>query len=560
MRGSTKSAATLSVCCLTRGPTARVAAQLGLVRDVADELVVALDTSVDEELAHPLEGVADTLVRYPWADPVDRPVGWVHSLCTGDWILWLDDDEVPSAALLGSVRDVIAEEAVTHCFLPRRTLWRDAGHALVEPPWTPDFQLRLVRNDSRLVWFPGITHWPIQAIGPHRYLDTPLYHADLLLTTTEQRRAKVRRYETAAPGRRVAGLPMNDAYFLPEDREPVAVAPVDEPDRETLTRLLALEPWPEPQPPRKPIRVATREEIDAHWHGAEATDDLYRGRLELAEEPEAFAVGEERALLVRVTNLGTHVWPHDGIGWPAVRIGYRWLDDSDEVVVAEGLRTPLPEALAPGETRLVPIDVLAPPRAGRHALVLDLLHESVRWFGCEASVEIDVIPSLCVALLGEDDAAALEAAAALAESAPSVRPLVLAPAPERTTALHGYEAAADPRAYVLGGAPGRGKVAATASAVTRASALVADAALTRLGARPRFAAPVGAAYLDVLRRADALVVIGDAALHGQRGEREALQQRAALLAARTLGLETAVVPRDGAGLVELVHALENGRA
>src|SRR4249919_3582485 len=95
---------TLSVCCLTRGPTARVAAQLRLLRDAADEIVVGLDTSVEADLAHPLEDVADVLFHYPYADPVDRPVGWVHSLCTRDWILWVDDDEIPSARLVAEVR------------------------------------------------------------------------------------------------------------------------------------------------------------------------------------------------------------------------------------------------------------------------------------------------------------------------------------------------------------------------------------------------------------------------------------------------------------------------
>ena len=208
---------TLSVCCLTRGPTVRVASQLALLRDVADEIVVGLDTSVDAGHAHPLLEVADVVVTYPYADPVDRPVGWVHSLCTRDWILWVDDDEIPSAALVGSVRDAVADRSVTHCYVPRRTLWRDAATVLTGPPWVPDFQLRLVQNDPRVVWFPGITHWPIQAIGPHRFLETPLYHTDLLLSPVERRRAKVRFYEAAIPGRRVAGLPMNVAYFLPED-------------------------------------------------------------------------------------------------------------------------------------------------------------------------------------------------------------------------------------------------------------------------------------------------------------------------------------------------------
>ena len=123
-------APSLSVCCLTRGPTNRVAAQLRLLRDVADEIVVGLDTSVDAELAHPLEDVADVLVHYPYVDPVDRPVGWIHSLCTRDWILWVDDDEIPSARLVATVRETIADPSVTHCFVPRRTLWGDAGRIL----------------------------------------------------------------------------------------------------------------------------------------------------------------------------------------------------------------------------------------------------------------------------------------------------------------------------------------------------------------------------------------------------------------------------------------------
>ena len=267
-------ATTLSVCCLTRGPTARVAAQLALFREVADEIVVGLDTSVDADLAHPLAEVADVVVHYPYVDPVDRPVGWIHSLCAGDWILWVDDDEIPSAALVESVRDVIAGGAVTHCYVPRRTLWRDPASVLEGPPWVPDFQLRLVVNDPRLVWFPGITHWPIQAVGPHRYLETPLFHTDLLLTPEERRRAKVRRYETAVPGRRVAGLPLNDAYYLPEDRPSVELVAVESPDCETIARILELEPWPEPRAPSAPLRLATRGEVDEHWHGAQATEDL----------------------------------------------------------------------------------------------------------------------------------------------------------------------------------------------------------------------------------------------------------------------------------------------
>jgi hypothetical protein len=551
-------ARSLSVCCLTRGPTARVAAQLRLLRDVADEIVVGLDTSVDAQLAHPLEDVADVLVHYPYLDPVDRPVGWIHSLCTRDWILWVDDDEIPSARLVATVREAIADPAVTHCFVPRRTLWRDPGSILAGTPWVPDFQLRLVQNDPRLVWFPGITHWPIQAIGPHRYLDAPLYHTDLLVNPLERRRAKVRRYEAAIPGRRVAGLPMNDAYFLPEDRDEVRVTDVPEEDRDTLRDLLELEPSPQPRPPTAPLRLASREEIDAHWHGAPATDELYRGSLELDDEVEPFALGEERAVVVRVTNAGTHIWPPGGVGWPAVRVAYRWLDETAGVAVAEGLRTPLPAALAPGASVRLPVDVASPPAAGRHTLVLDLVHEHVRWFGCDLSVDVDVRPTLCIAILGVDEETAA-VAASLAEVAPDVRPLLLTASPGETTEARGYAAAPDARSYVLGDAAGGGRLRSAAGAVARATALLGDAGLERLGARPRLAAPSGAAFLEALHGADALLVAGEARLHG---EREALQQRAALLAARTLGLETVVLGRtetDLAGELGAVVARLRGR-
>lgn len=527
------------MCCLTRGPTVRVAAQLRLLRGVAAEIVVGLDTSVAAELAHPLEDVADVLVHYPYLDPVDRPVGWIHSLCTRDWILWVDDDEIPSVALVDSLREVIADTSVTHYFVPRQTLWEGAETALVGPPWTPDFQLRLVLNDPRVLWFPGITHWPIQAIGPHRYLDAPLYHTDLLLNTTELRRAKVRRYEAAIPGRRVAGLPMNDAYFLPEIRDRVTVAPIHEADRETVRRILDLEPWPEPRPPSAPLRLASRDEIDGYWYGAPPTEDLYRAQLEILDELAPFALGERRGVVLRVANRGTHLWPHDGIGWPSVRVTYRWLDDTGDIVVPDGLRTPLPATLAPGASLAFPVEVLAPPVPGAHTLVVDLLHEHVRWFGCEASASVDVEPALCVAILG-DEQRATAAAAALAEVAPSVRPVVLGPAPERTTELKGYAAAPDARGYVLGTGYRRGRVLGTAGALARAGALVGDAALQRVGRRPLLTAG-GGTFLDGLQQADALLVVGDEVLRGERGKREALQQRAAILAAFALGLSVVLV-------------------
>src|SRR5437762_3289153 len=91
---------TISACLMTAGPGGRVAALLELLRPVAAELVVALDDRADPETEQAIAAVADEVVRYPYREPVDRSLSWLFSLCRGDWILNVDDDEIPGVALL----------------------------------------------------------------------------------------------------------------------------------------------------------------------------------------------------------------------------------------------------------------------------------------------------------------------------------------------------------------------------------------------------------------------------------------------------------------------------
>jgi hypothetical protein len=542
-----RATATLSVCCLTRGPTALVAAQLAELRGVADEIVVALDMSVDAQLAQPLAELADVLVYYPYAEPVDRPVGWIHSLCTRDWILWLDDDEIASVALIGQLRSLVGSPEVTHYWLPRRWLWRDASTVLDGHPWTPDYQLRLVENDPRLLWFPGITHRPIEALGPHRFVEAPLYHTDLLLNPVESRRAKVRRYESAAPGSRVAGLPVNAAFYLPEDRPSLRTAPVAAEDSETIQRLLALDPWPQRVPPRRTLRTATRAEIDSHWHGAPVGEALYQARLSIPDEIDPFSAGESRGVMVRVENRGSHVWPPGSLGWPVIRLMYRWLTEDGRVVVPHGLRTTLPQPLAPTLSLLVPVLVLAPESEGRYVLAFEVVHEHVREFGCDAAVAVEVRRTRRLAIMGDHKSLAAAAAAILAEVAPEVVPLLLVAEP--ADAPHpGYPAALDARSYVLEGvAVADAAFGARLGTLGRVGALLSDALLVRCGRQPRLAAPSGVAFLDTLRAADGLLVVGDVALRGSLGGLEAWQRGAAILAAAALGLDVVVASEGNGG-------------
>ncbi len=59
----------LTVGMLVREPPAQVAAMASLFREVADEIIVCVDSRVDPDLIWPLETVADRLMRVQHSHP-----------------------------------------------------------------------------------------------------------------------------------------------------------------------------------------------------------------------------------------------------------------------------------------------------------------------------------------------------------------------------------------------------------------------------------------------------------------------------------------------------------
>jgi hypothetical protein len=258
-------------------------------------------------------------------------------------------------------------------------------------------------------------HVPLAALGPCRYLDAPLYHADCLLTSTEVREAKAKRYERLRPGRRVAGRPLNEAYYLPER--------VDAPTREVPGEDLVLiaevfVPRPPGWPARAEVRVADRAEIDRHWAGRELVG--YDARLTLLQEVPALRAGAVEKVDVLVENLGADSWPWGGAGGPEIRIGSRWLQHARS---EEGPRTPLPADLPPGGWQIVPVALAAPAEPGHYTLELDLVHEDVRWFDRPVGVMVAVVPARFVAVL--DPGSLDDLVAALETLDPEEEPLVV---------------------------------------------------------------------------------------------------------------------------------------
>ena len=104
----------------------------------------------------------------------------------------------------------------------------------------------------------------------------------------------------------------------------------------------------------------------------------------------AWPPGERHRVYVRVTNAGGVRWPWGLDQEPQVRVAYHWRHADGEVLHAEGLRSPFPATVGPGETVVVPVWVDAPADEGTYLLDVDLVHEHVRWFDDPLTVEVRI--------------------------------------------------------------------------------------------------------------------------------------------------------------------------
>lgn len=336
----------LSICCLTNAPSGRLASILEQLRPVADEIVLGADSSVGAARHHEYSSIADTVlpVDFQFAE---RHLGWLAEQCSGDWILRVDDDEVPSRELIERLPWLTAQQ-VEQYWVPRRWLYPTPNSWLDELPWWPDPHNRLVRRNADL-HFSGVLHRGAEPVMPARFLEWPIYHLECILKDRPSREAKVARIEAMRPGLTApGGGPLNEVYYLPELHARRPPRPVPPEDQAAIAQVL--------RPPE------------------------YAAIITPVERDHRFQPGERRAVHFDVHNTSSMRWLPDG----EIRLSYRWVGRA-----GEGDRTPFIAPVAPGDSAIIPLTVTAPPEPGRLELEVDLVHEHVHWF--ERAVRVDAV-------------------------------------------------------------------------------------------------------------------------------------------------------------------------
>ena len=382
----------LSVCCLTGDDPAMVATALAVLRDVAAEIVVAVDSRVDPAGLGPLRDVADTLVRFEYTDPPESARPWLVAQCRHDRVLMVDGDEVAGAALVQALPGLAADDVTAQFRVPRRWCFPDAGHWLAERPWWPDYQRRLVARGPVLD-FDLAVHGGVRDALPARYLEEPLYHLACVVTPFAERRARVRRYEAQRPGLvAVGGGPMNGTLYVPEHFATLRPAPVPDEDVRTLAGVLAARGTAASAgaPAGHDVPVVGAAEIAEHRPADPLAVQGYQAKLAVAELDRRTEPGNDTYLMVEVTNTGSAALPHQDSPGVRLRLGARLVDRAGGDPVTEWALTALPGDVPPGESRLMEALIRVPDSPGRHTVEVDLVNEHARWFGVTARADLAV--------------------------------------------------------------------------------------------------------------------------------------------------------------------------
>jgi hypothetical protein len=138
--------------------------------------------------------------------------------------------------------------------------------------------------------------------------------------------------------------------------------------------------------PRGPLAV--------RWHGVELP---------------AVRAGAWTEGAVELENAGSATWHSRGEA--GVQLSYHWLDRRGNPLVFDGERTALPEPVAPGERRRLPLRVRGPMPPGPYRLAVDLIEEARFWFeevgNAPFQLDLDVRPRIerRLAARGGNDAA-----------------------------------------------------------------------------------------------------------------------------------------------------------
>ncbi len=161
----------LTVALITRNEEDRLRPTLEAIKDIANEIVVVDSGSQDKTLDIAHEFNAKTCFHE--FEGYSEQKNFLTSLCTGDFILFLDADEVVPQSLKEEIIEAINQDDINGFFINRKTHYLGK---LLNKAWQPNFRLRLARRSANPTWVGDVVHEQLKVDGKTANLKAHIVH------------------------------------------------------------------------------------------------------------------------------------------------------------------------------------------------------------------------------------------------------------------------------------------------------------------------------------------------------------------------------------------------
>lgn len=334
------------------------------VREIFDELVIFIDARrVVPGAIERAEKVASRVHRHDAETWYEWDLGSMARACESDWVLIIERDEQLSPEWRQPEwRQILETTELTHFWISRRWIV-PGGRYICDPPWWPEFQLRLFRTDQDGVIFPTRLHDRIQVPGPGgAFQSLVMYHHVSWLFSLPEREKRVRLYEQMRPGE------SGGHYYLYEKY----------------------------RPSEAPIPEATKVNLDQEVIRMDAlpTEEISRISIKSATVVTEVTVAEMFWLDVEVMNA-TNAPLYSCPPFP-VHLSYHWIHAATrQMIVFDGQRSgmfPCAPANAMSPWKMV---VLAPNEPGEYILQMTVVQDGIQWFdNVNPAILVEVVISV----------------------------------------------------------------------------------------------------------------------------------------------------------------------
>jgi hypothetical protein len=370
----------LSVCILTWNGEHRLPDALAAVEPFADEVVVGVDAGSSDRTLEIARDRAHRVFLFEHPGTPEPARLLFLDQVRSAWLLVLDDDERMEQGFGDLLPELLADERYTHYAFSRKWVIPGPGPTYARAlPWFPDWQVRLFRNDPRIVWHGPASHSGYQIVGVGcREVRASIVHYERVLRPDREREGKVMRY------RGLGGQGRFEEFYAPLPAW--ASVPLEEHPSERGGS------WEHHRAPREPARV-----LDPTLHRVADRSALppWGARLEVTPPPRVRA-GEPSVAAIEATNLGRLRWIPPALEWPRLYLSYHVRSIEGEVLVWDGERTPMGRVVDPGASGSFLGLVRPPERPGDYVLEWDVVSEGECWFAecgsATTSVRVHVEP------------------------------------------------------------------------------------------------------------------------------------------------------------------------